>query len=150
MSDAGDADDIESIKEEKLRELAERADDADADSDADADPGGGDDPRPREPIPVESAEEFEELIDEHDLVLVDFHAEWCGPCQMMEPAVEAVAADGPATVLKVDIDRLQGLAQQHGIRGVPTVEVYSGGERVEQSVGMKNEDGLRDLLAAHA
>jgi len=145
MSDAGDteADDVESIKERKLRELADRADDDEAD-------GASDGTVPDGPIPVESAEAFESLVADHDLVLVDFHADWCGPCQMMEPAVEAVAEDGPAAVLKVDIDRLQGLAQQHGIRGVPTVEVYSGGERVEQSVGMKDETDLRELLSGYA
>jgi len=147
MSDAGD--DIESIREEKLEELAERAGGPDAGGDA-GDTDSATDGRPREPVAVETAEEFEALIADHDLVLVDFHAEWCGPCQMMEPAVEAVAEDGPATVLKVDIDRLQGLAQQHGIRGVPTVEVYSGGERVEQAVGMKDESALRELLAEYA
>jgi thioredoxin 1 len=141
MSDADDADDVESIREEKLQELAEQAG-----GNGEETAGG----RPSEPLHVGSPEEFERLVNEHGLVLVDFHAEWCGPCQMMEPAIEAVAEDGPAAVLKVDIDQLQELAQQHGIRGVPTLEVYRDGERVEQAVGMKNEDGIRQLVGQYA
>jgi thioredoxin 1 len=141
-------DDIESIRERKREELQQRAS-AETDggeSATEAEPAD----RPTEPVHVESPEHFQELISSHPLVLVDFHAEWCGPCKMMEPAVEAVAADGPAVVAKLDIDEHQGLAQQHGIRGVPTLKLYRDGEEADRVVGMQSEDALRDLIANYA
>ena len=121
----GDADEIEAIREQKMQELAEAAAKTGAEVETEAGVSDHD-----EPIMVDSVEQFDDLIEEHALVLVDFFAEWCGPCKMMEPAVESVAAGGPGVVLKADIDRLQELAQRHGIRGVPTIEVYRDGERV--------------------
>lgn len=98
-----------------------------------------------EPIHVEDESQFEELIDEHEIVLVDYHAEWCGPCKMLEPTIKEVAADSDATVLKVDIDELRGLAETQGIRSVPTLEFYANGELKDSVVGVHDKD---DLLSA--
>jgi thioredoxin 1 len=100
-----------------------------------------------EPIHVESAEHLEEVIAEGGIVLVDYHADWCGPCKMLEPTVEAIAADSDATVLKVDIDELQGVARDAGVRSVPTLEFYAGGERARRLVGVQQKDDLLDVIA---
>ncbi|MFB6156135.1 MAG: thioredoxin [Haloferacaceae archaeon] len=102
--------------------------------------------KPTEPVHVESADHFEELLGEYDVVLVDYHADWCGPCKMLEPTVEEIAAETSAAVLKVDIDELQGLAQQKGIRSVPTLEFYADGERAERVVGVRDKDELVDVI----
>ena len=70
-------------------------------------------------------------------VLVDFGATWCGPCKQIEPFVDQLADEyaGKMKVVKVDIDDSQGTAAKYGIRGVPTLKVFKGGEVVAEQVG---------------
>ena len=103
------------------------------------------------PIHVESDDHLEELLGEHEIVLVDFHAEWCGPCKMLEPTVEEIAAETDATVLKVDIDDLRTVAQEAGVRSVPTLAFYESGQEAERVVGVQDKSdlvGIIDQLAA--
>jgi len=99
-----------------------------------------------EPIHVESADHLAELVAEHDVVLVDYYADWCGPCKMLEPTVEEIAAETDAAVLKVDIDELQDLAKEKGIRSVPTLQFYADGEQVEQVIGVQDKDDLVAII----
>jgi len=101
---------------------------------------------PETPIHIDSVDHFSEVTASYDVVLVDFYADWCGPCQQLEPIVESVAAETDAAVAKVDIDRLQPLAQRHGVRGVPTMVLFSDGEPVEQTVGLKPKTQLNALV----
>jgi len=82
--------------------------------------------------------------------LVDFYADWCGPCQMLEPVVESIAADTDATVAKVDVDANQGLAAEYGVRGVPTLVLFADGEPAERLVGMQDEARLRSAIEEYA
>jgi thioredoxin 1 len=135
----------ERIRRQKREELlAERGDDSDAGSHTGTDTGAN---APDEPVHVGANRSLETVVADHDTVLVDFYADWCGPCQMLEPAVESVAAETDAAVAKVDIDAHQGLAQQHGVRGVPTLVLYRDGEVAERLVGMQDEATLRELVA---
>ncbi len=88
-----------------------------------------------------------EVIESDVPVLVDFWAPWCGPCKMIGPVIEELAGDyaGKAKVGKVNVDDNQQLAAQYGIRGIPTVMVFKGGEMVESFVGLQQK---RDLAAA--
>ncbi|MFO7833613.1 MAG: thioredoxin [Halohasta sp.] len=99
-----------------------------------------------EPIHVEDESHFEELVDAHGLVLVDYYADWCGPCKMLEPTVEEIADETDAAVLKVDIDELQAFASSKGIRSVPTLEFYHDGESVDRVIGVQEKDDLIDAL----
>jgi thioredoxin 1 len=101
---------------------------------------------PAEPIHVDGSEELQDAISTYDVVLVDFYADWCGPCKMLEPTVESLAESTDAAVAKVDIDRNQQLAQQYQVRGVPTLQLFSDGQAVEQVVGVRDESTLRSLI----
>lgn len=129
---------IEDIRERKRRELVK--------SGGETTGTGG----PREPVTVDGSDEFQQVVADHDVVLVDFHAEWCGPCKMLAPVVEELAAETAATVAKVDIDRNQGLAAEYGVRGVPTLLLFVDGEQVERLVGMQQKPRLRSLIESHA
>ncbi|RLM66903.1 thioredoxin [Halorubrum sp. Atlit-8R] len=104
---------------------------------------------PAEPIQLTDADAFDDHVAD-GVVLVDFYADWCGPCQMMEPAVEAVAADTDAAVLKVDVDVHQALAGEYGVQGIPTLLVFADGELVDRMVGAQSEQALTDAIEQHA
>ncbi|TQQ82580.1 thioredoxin [Halonotius terrestris] len=99
-----------------------------------------------EPIHVKDKDHFEELIAANSVVLVDYYADWCGPCKMLAPTVEELAAETDAAVLKVDIDELQELAGEKGIRSVPTIEFYHNGEAADRVVGVQDKADLQAAL----
>ncbi|WP_254274602.1 thioredoxin [Haloarcula marina] len=101
---------------------------------------------PSEPVHIESQAALDDAVADHDVVLTDFYADWCGPCKMLEPVVETLAAETDAAVAKVDVDANQQLAAAYGVRGVPTLVLFAGGEQVEEIVGVQSEDQLRSLI----
>ncbi|MFC6865504.1 thioredoxin [Halomicroarcula sp. GCM10025817] len=98
------------------------------------------------PVHVESRAHFESLVADQAVVLVDFYADWCGPCQMLEPVVATLAAETPVVVAKVDVDEHHSLAREFGVQGIPTLLLYDGGDQVERLVGMRDESTLRELI----
>jgi thioredoxin 1 len=89
-----------------------------------------------------------EVISSSTPVLVDFWAEWCGPCKMIAPLLDELATeyDGKVRIGKVNIDNDQNLATQFGIRAIPTLLVFKGGQVVEQIVGMRSKKDLKASL----
>ena len=80
-------------------------------------------------------------------VLVDFYADWCGPCQRLAPTLEALAKENPgAKVVKVDVDRSPELAMRYGISAIPSLRVFNRGEVVAQHVGLASKGQLLSLL----
>jgi len=100
------------------------------------------------PIPVTGATFEDEVIKAELPVLVDFWAEWCGPCKAIAPTVEALAAkyEGKLKVCKVDVDDNRELAEKHDIRGIPTLLLFKGGEVVAQHVGLADEAVLSEKV----
>ena len=100
-----------------------------------------------------TADNFDtEVLQSATPVLVDFWAEWCGPCKMIGPMVDQLADenDGKATIGKVNIDEYQQLAVQYNVQSIPTLLVFKGGEVVEQAVGARSKADLQGMLDSHA
>lgn len=93
---------------------------------------------------------FEEIMKSEQPILVDFWAEWCGPCKMIGPVVEELAGDyeGKAVIGKVDVDSNPGVAQAFGIRSIPTLLFFKGGAIVDKQVGAVPKSVLSQKLDA--
>ena len=89
--------------------------------------------------------------DKAGLVLVDFWAEWCGPCRQIGPIVEEIATEnkGKLTVGKVDVDANQGTAQKFGVMSIPTLMLFKDGKLVERMVGALPKNRLMAKIAPH-
>ena len=101
------------------------------------------------PLPLND-ETFTKTIDESDVpVLVDFYADWCGPCKMMAPYVDEIAREkqGAALVAKLDTDRAQRTSTQFNIRSIPTSIVFKRGKEVARQTGAVPKRVLEDMLA---
>jgi thioredoxin 1 len=94
---------------------------------------------------------FEELVLNSDKpVVVDFWAEWCGPCRMVGPIIDELHTEyeGKAVVGKVNVDQNQAIARKYGIRNIPTVLFFNGGEPVDKQVGAQQKDAYASKLEA--
>jgi len=94
---------------------------------------------------------FEQAAAGEKPVLVDFFATWCGPCRMIAPSVEEIAAEyeGRAIVGKVDVDQEPALAQRFGVMSIPTLIVVKGGKVVEQAIGARGKKDIAAMLERH-
>ena len=103
------------------------------------------------PIEVTDANFKKEVLESSTPVLVDFWAEWCGPCKMIAPVVEQLAKDfdGKLKGGKVDVDSNQQSAMQFGIRSIPTLLIFKNGKVVEQIVGAVPKQALTDKVSKH-
>lgn len=93
---------------------------------------------------------FEEQINK-GVKLVDFWATWCGPCKMIAPVLEDLAADydGKADVLKLDVDQNQATAAKYEVMSIPTLIVFKDGEAVDKVVGFQPKENLAQVLEKH-
>lgn len=95
---------------------------------------------------------FSELINKDKPVLVDFFAEWCGPCKTMSPILKELKAElgENVTILKIDVDKNQQLAAQFKVRGVPTLILYKNGNQLWRQSGLASKRDLVSLIKSHA
>lgn len=86
---------------------------------------------------LDNPQEFKPFIDDNQLVLVDFFADWCGPCKALHPELEKLetVSQGSIKVLKVNVDHLRELAQEFEVRSIPTLVYYKHGKKVHRSTG---------------
>lgn len=94
---------------------------------------------------------FKQEVEEFDgVVLVDFFAEWCGPCKTMTPIIEELAKDyednDKVKIFKLDIDANQEVASKFNVMSIPTIIIFKAGEKIQETVGIKNKEELKELI----
>ena len=97
---------------------------------------------------VVTDENFDEEVLKGGVVLVDFYADWCGPCQMIAPVIEELAGEyeGKAKVVKLDVDASQETAQKYGVMSIPALLFFKDGKEVERLNGALPKDALAEKL----
>ena len=86
---------------------------------------------------INTTDEFDKLLSDKRVVLVDFWAPWCGPCRMLHPIIEQLKEKYPENILKVNVDQQRELASRYGIRGIPAVKIMNEDEILESMVGVQ-------------
>lgn len=95
---------------------------------------------------------FKELIEKNNLVLVDFSAEWCGPCQTLAPILKEVKEHfgEVLSVIKIDVDKNNALARSFSVQGVPTLILYKSGQQVWRQSGLLTRSDLISIIQQYA
>jgi thioredoxin 1 len=103
------------------------------------------------PIAVEDSNFKEQVEDAQGLSIVDFWAEWCGPCKMIGPIVEEMAEEytGRVNFFKLDVDSSASTAQRFNIRSIPTLLFFKDGQVVETIIGLKSKKELTEVVEKH-
>ncbi|MBR9845858.1 MAG: thioredoxin [Algicola sp.] len=92
---------------------------------------------------------FSELINQNKPVLVDFFAEWCGPCKMMSPILKDIKSTlgDDVSIIKIDVDKNQALAAKYQVRGVPTFLLFKNGKQIWRQSGMLQKEDLLTVIS---
>lgn len=92
-------------------------------------------------------EKFNEMINSDQTVLIDFYAEWCGPCKMLSPIINQIAQENENILVgKVNIDEQINLAQEYQVESIPTLLVFKNGQLVNRSVGFQGKPQILEML----
>ena len=102
-------------------------------------------------IEINSANFEQEVLQDKGLVLVDFAAEWCGPCKRLAPVIDelAKAYEGKAKVGHLDVDNAPDIAAQFGVMSVPTVLLFKGGKKIAETIGLVPKESLEAKIKAN-
>ncbi len=87
---------------------------------------------------------FNELVKE-GYHLVDFYAEWCGPCKMMGPVLESI--EDKIDIIKIDVDKFPDLAQEYRVMSIPDLMIFKDGEKILESVGFQSKEDLEEVIS---
>lgn len=96
-------------------------------------------------------DEFDaKVLQSNKPVMVDFYAEWCGPCKMAAPIIDQLAQEfsDKALIVKVDVDANNELAGKYGVMSIPTVIIFKNGQEIDRKIGFPGEAGYRSMLSA--
>jgi thioredoxin 1 len=105
---------------------------------------------PKKPIKI-TDENFEEVISKYDVVVVDFYADWCGPCRMLTPVIEELAKEmkGKVVFAKLNTDENPKTAMKYRVMSIPTLIIFKNGKMVDRNVGALPADMLRDWIGRY-
>ncbi|MFV0479283.1 MAG: thioredoxin [Anaerorhabdus sp.] len=96
---------------------------------------------------IKTVQEFDEIVAQQDALLIDFFAEWCGPCKMIAPILEELAISTPSVeIVKVDVDVLPEIAQRFEVMSIPTLCTFKGGVLKQKVVGFQPKPQLEKLI----
>ncbi len=103
------------------------------------------------PVEITDGNFQEKVLESEQPILVDFWAEWCGPCKMIAPVLEEIAEemDGQLTIGKLDVDANMNSAMAYGVSSIPTLVLFKNGEIVERIVGLRQKKALMGELEGH-
>ena len=88
-----------------------------------------------------------EVLEESNTVVIDFYADWCGPCKMMAPVLEEIAKENTNTkFVKINVDESQELAMEYNIMSIPTIVVMKSGKEINRKVGLVSKTELTDII----
>ncbi|MBE5780105.1 MAG: thioredoxin [Clostridiales bacterium] len=95
-----------------------------------------------------TAEAFQQdVLSKASTVVVDFYADWCGPCKMIAPTLEGLAEELPQVeFFKLNVDNAQDICMKYGVMSIPTLIVFRGGEEVQRSVGLQGKEALKRMI----
>lgn len=94
---------------------------------------------------IKSEKEFDEVI-KKDKVVIDFYAEWCGPCKMLSPILDKISKELNLDIYKVNVDEVEDVARQYGIMSIPTVMIFEKGKMTKKNVGFMDDAELREFV----
>lgn len=103
-------------------------------------------------LPLLNAEQFASQVEQNaELTLVDFYADWCGPCKMIAPVLEELADDfdGKVNIVKLNADNHPEVLQKYGVRGLPTLMMFQDGAPVGTAVGAQPASAIRTFIEQH-
>lgn len=90
---------------------------------------------------------FDSVINNNDLVLVDFWAEWCGPCKVIAPIIEEIGGEYNDVVIgKLDVDNNDDITQKFKIKSIPTLKLFKNGEQVDELSGSQTKDKIKEMI----
>lgn len=98
-------------------------------------------------IHIEEKDFEEKVLNSNRMVLVDFYADWCGPCKMLSPVIEKLSDEiDNFDFVKINVDNAENVSRKYGVMSIPTLIVFNNGEEVKKSVGFRSADELREFL----
>lgn len=92
---------------------------------------------------------FTETVLNKPLAIVDFYADWCGPCRMIAPFLEEIASELQVNIVKVNIDECPDIASKYNVMSIPTLVLFKNGEKVSSNVGAASKARIIDWIKAH-
>ena len=95
---------------------------------------------------IETVKEFDEVINTNNKVLVDFYADWCGPCRMLAPVLEEISNENIIKIVKVNVDNHEDIARRYGVMSIPTLVLFENGNEQKRNTGFIPREAVEDFI----
>lgn len=95
---------------------------------------------------IETVKEFDEVINTNNKVLVDFYADWCGPCRMLAPVLEEISNENIIKIVKVNVDNHEDIARRYGVMSIPTLVLFENGNEQKRNTGFIPREAVENFI----